>query len=56
MRPTIENAKKQQDYIDSLQQQFGTLEPVDKSLREKSVDVATNVIGALPFGGGGDYR
>ena len=56
MRPTIENAKKQQEYIDSLQQQFGTLEPVDKSLREKSVDVATNVIGALPFGGGGDYR
>jgi hypothetical protein len=56
MRPTIENAKKQQDYIDSLQKQFGTLEPVDKSLREKSVDVATNVIGALPFGGGGDYR
>jgi hypothetical protein len=55
MRPTIENAKKQQDYIDSLQKQFGTLEPVDKSLREKSVDVATNVIGALPFGGGGDY-
>ena len=56
MRPTIENAKKQKEYIDSLQQQFGTLEPVDKSLREKSVDVATNVIGALPFGGGGDYR
>ena len=55
MRPTIENAKKQQEYIDSLQQQFGTLEPVDKSLREKSVDVATDVIGALPFGGGGDY-
>lgn len=55
MRPTIENAKKQQEYIDSLQKQFGTLEPVDKSLREKSVDVATDVIGALPFGGGGDY-
>ena len=49
MRPTIENAKKQQEYIDSLQKQFGTLEPVDKSLREKSVDVATDVIGALPF-------
>ena len=55
MRPTIENAKKQQEYIDSLKQQFGEMTPVDKSLREKSVDVATNVIGALPFGGGGDY-
>jgi hypothetical protein len=55
MRPTIENAKKQQEYIDSLKQQFGEMTPVDKSLREKSVDVATDVIGALPFGGGGDY-
>ena len=55
MRPTIENAKKQQEYIDSLKQQFGEMTPVDESLREKSVNIATNVIGALPFGGGGDY-
>ena len=54
--PTIENAIKQQAYIDSLQQQFGTLKPVDESLREKSVNIATDVIGALPFGGGGDSR
>ena len=53
--PTIENAKKQQAYIDSLKQQFGEMTPVDESLREKSVNIATNVIGALPFGGGGDY-
>jgi hypothetical protein len=56
MRPTIENAKKQQAYIDSLKQQFGEMTPVDQSLREKSVNIATDVIGALPFGGGGDYR
>ena len=56
MRPTIENAKKQQEYIDSLKQQFGEMTPVDQSLREKSVNIATDVIGALPFGGGGDYR
>jgi polyhydroxyalkanoate synthesis regulator phasin len=54
--PTIENAKKQQAYIDSLKQQFGEMTPVDQSLREKSVNIATDVIGALPFGGGGDYR
>ena len=54
--PTIENAKKQQEYIDSLKQQFGEMTPVDQSLREKSVNIATDVIGALPFGGGGDYR
>ena len=53
--PTIENAKRQQEYIDSLQQQFGEMTPVDQSLREKSVNIATDVIGALPFGGGGDY-
>ena len=53
--PTIENAKKRQEYINSLQQQFGELLPVEKTLREKSVDAATDVIGALPFGGGGDY-
>ena len=53
--PTIENAKKQQEYIDSLKQQFGEMTPVDQSLREKSVNIATDVIGALPFGGGGDY-
>ena len=55
MRPTIENAQKQQAYIDSLKQQFGEMTPVDQSLREKSVNIATDVIGALPFGGGGDY-
>jgi hypothetical protein len=54
--PTIENAKRQQEYIDSLKQQFGEMTPVDQSLREKSVNIATDVIGALPFGGGGDYR
>ena len=53
--PTIENAKKQQAYIDSLKQQSGELLPYNPSLREKSVNIATNVIGALPFGGGGDY-
>jgi hypothetical protein len=53
--PTIENAKRQQEYIDSLKQQFGEMTPVDQSLREKSVNIATDVIGALPFGGGGDY-
>ena len=35
MKPTIENAIKQQEYIDSLKQQFGEMTPVEKSLREK---------------------
>ena len=56
MRPTIENAQKQQAYIDSLKQQFGEMTPVEKSLRERSVDALTPVIGALPFGSGGDFR
>ena len=34
----------------------GELLPYNPSLREKSVNIATDVIGALPFGGGGDYR
>ena len=42
--PTIENAKKQQAYIDSLKQQFGEMTPVDQSLREKSVNIATDVM------------
>lgn len=53
--PTIENAQKRKEYIDSLKQQFGEMTPVEKSLREKSVDVATNVLGALPFSGGDYY-
>ena len=56
MKPTIENAIKQQEYIDSLKQQFGEMTPVEKSLRERSVDALTPVIGALPFGSGGDFR
>jgi hypothetical protein len=56
MRPTIENAIKQQEYIDSLKQQFGEMTPVEKSLRERSVDALTPVIGALPFGSSGNYR
>jgi len=53
--PTIENAKKQQAYIESLKQQYGEMTPVKKSLREKSVDYLTPVIGALPFGADDDY-
>ena len=33
----------------------GELLPYNPSYREKAVDFATDVIGALPFGGGGDY-
>ena len=43
MKPTIENAIKQQEYIDSLQQQFGALEPYEESLREKTVGGLINL-------------
>ena len=41
--PTIERAKRQQAYIDSLQNQFGTLEPYKESLREKTVGALMNL-------------
>ena len=41
--PTIERAKNQQEYIDSLQQQFGVLEPYEESLREKTVGALMNL-------------
>jgi hypothetical protein len=41
--PTIERAKRQQEYIDSRQQQFGALQPYEESLREKTVGALMNL-------------